>query len=73
MDRGPIGGCDPSQARPLANEAQVTYDGLRHGRLLMHAQDDSIIVAFGTHLVIGKSVYLGAHRSGPGPTATFGA
>ncbi|NUK21949.1 DUF317 domain-containing protein [Streptomyces lunaelactis] len=52
--------CTRTEVREVSNEAQKVYDAIRHGKLLIHAhaEDSHTIVAVGTYLGSGKSVYL---------------
>ncbi|MFF3125900.1 DUF317 domain-containing protein [Streptomyces sp. NPDC057908] len=56
----PMPWCTRTEIREVSDEAQKIYDDIRHGRLLIHAhaQDSHTIVAVGTYLNGGKSVYL---------------
>ncbi|MFI2204599.1 DUF317 domain-containing protein [Streptomyces sp. NPDC020192] len=56
----PMTWCTREEIREVSNEAQKLYDDIRRGRLLIHAhaQDTHTIVAVGTYLDSGKSVYL---------------
>ncbi|MEU2131738.1 DUF317 domain-containing protein [Streptomyces sp. NPDC018352] len=56
----PMPWCNRTEIREVSNAAQKIYDDIRHGHLLIHAhaKDSHTIVAVGTYLSGGKSVYL---------------
>lgn len=54
----PMPWCTRAEIREVSDAAQKIYDDIRHGHLLIHAQDAHTTVAVGTYLTGGKSVYL---------------